>query len=245
MVFGLALVMALVFGVATTALSATGGNFLLGKPNSAGATSSLTANIAKPALTLINTSTNVAATALNINVDAGNAPIKVNASAGKAVNLNADKLDGLDSTALGVTVKENHQPTEECDAVTSWNECAPVTVKVPVGKQYHVTVLSSFGTYINSNSTGWANLYYCVGINDGSNGRCANGRGANGISADYLTLAPGYGESAATTQSIGPLAAGTYTFSTRLNPSEPLVGVDLANTTVMVRDASVPGPPIE
>ena len=39
MVFGLALVLALILGVATTALSATGGNFLLGQRNVADATS--------------------------------------------------------------------------------------------------------------------------------------------------------------------------------------------------------------
>ena len=61
-VVGLAIMLALVFGVATTALSATGGNFILGKANSAAAVSKLTANIANPALQLVNTSTGVAAT---------------------------------------------------------------------------------------------------------------------------------------------------------------------------------------
>jgi len=94
MVLGLALVMALVFGVATTALSATGGNFILGQANVAKTASKLTANVAAPALTLVNNSTAAAATALNITVPAGKAPLKVNATAGKATNLDADKLDG-------------------------------------------------------------------------------------------------------------------------------------------------------
>jgi hypothetical protein len=100
MVFGLALVMALVIGVASTAWSATGGNFLLGKANVATTASKLTASVAAPALTLVNQSTDAAATALNISVAAGKPPLKVNATAGKATNLDADKLDGKDATAF-------------------------------------------------------------------------------------------------------------------------------------------------
>lgn len=99
-VFGLALVMALVFGVATTAIGATGGNFILGKANSATTASKLTASIAGPALTLVNQSAEAAATALNIGVASGKAPLKVNAAAGTATNLSADELDGVDSTGF-------------------------------------------------------------------------------------------------------------------------------------------------
>jgi hypothetical protein len=100
MVFGLALVLALIFGVATAALSATGGNFILGKANEATTVSRLTASIAGPALTLVNQSADTAATALNINVASGNAPLRVNAAAGTATNLSADKLDGRDSSGF-------------------------------------------------------------------------------------------------------------------------------------------------
>ena len=97
-VFGLALVLALVFGVATTAIGATGGTFILGKANGATTVSKLTASIAGPALTLVNQSTNAAATALNISVASGKPPLKVNAEAGTATNLSADELDGKDAT---------------------------------------------------------------------------------------------------------------------------------------------------
>ena len=70
------------------------GNFILGKGNAATTSSKLTANVAAPALTLVNNSTAAAATALNITVPAGKAPLKVNAAAGTATNLSADKLDG-------------------------------------------------------------------------------------------------------------------------------------------------------
>ncbi len=99
-VVGLAIMLALVVGVASAGFGATGGNFILGKANSAGAVSKLTASIAGPALQLVNQSTASAATALSLNVASGKPPLKVNASAGKATNLNADRLDGLDSTRL-------------------------------------------------------------------------------------------------------------------------------------------------
>ncbi len=113
---GLAVILALVFGVASTAMSATGGSFILGKANGADRVSKLTASIAGPALTLVNNSTEVAATALNISVDSGNAPLKVNAAAGTATNLSADELDGSDSTAFlpsriyEVSAQEDVQP---------------------------------------------------------------------------------------------------------------------------------------
>jgi hypothetical protein len=92
MVLGLALVLALVLGVATMALGATGGNFILGKGNSAGATSKLTSAVAGPTLNLINNGTAAAATALNLTVPSGKPPLRVNSST-KVDNFNADLLD--------------------------------------------------------------------------------------------------------------------------------------------------------
>lgn len=64
-----------------TAYAATGGKFILGKSNYAGATSSLT---------------NKNGTALALNSKSGTAPLKVNRTV-KVANLNSDLLDGLDS----------------------------------------------------------------------------------------------------------------------------------------------------
>ena len=100
MVFGLALVLALILGLASAALSATGSNLVLGKANEATTVTRLTATVAGPALTLVNQSTEAAATALNINVASGNAPLRVNAAAGTATNLSADELDGKDSSGF-------------------------------------------------------------------------------------------------------------------------------------------------
>lgn len=84
MVFGLALVLALVLGMATMAFGANGDFFKVGRSNLASAVSTLTKSGAGPALSL--------------RVDSG-APLAVN-SGTRVANLNADKVDGTDSTAL-------------------------------------------------------------------------------------------------------------------------------------------------
>ena len=121
MVFGLALVLALIFGLASVALSATGGNFVLGKANEATTVSKLTATVAGPALTLVNQGTDAAATALNLNVASGKAPLRVNAAAGTATTLSADELDGKDSSdfyAQGAKVSDSSH-ADRADSATS------------------------------------------------------------------------------------------------------------------------------
>ena len=85
---GLAVILALVLGVASTVSAHTGnkGFFHLGHKNVASAVSTLVKQGPGPALNLV--------------VGTGQPPLQVNASAGKATNLNADKLDGLDQSAF-------------------------------------------------------------------------------------------------------------------------------------------------
>src|SRR5918994_4712159 len=102
MVFGLALVLALLFGVASTAFGANGGNFILGSlNNTATAITKLTGTVGGgPALQVSNPSTATGSTALDLQVATGKAPMKVN-SGTKVANLNSDKVDGLDASQLG------------------------------------------------------------------------------------------------------------------------------------------------
>jgi hypothetical protein len=88
---------ALVF-VTTTALagSGVGGVFNLGQANTVDAKSSLTGTTVDAQLLVQNTGTG---TALNLMVGAGVTPFKVNSTT-KVASLNADQLDGLDSSAL-------------------------------------------------------------------------------------------------------------------------------------------------
>lgn len=79
--------------------AATGGNFVLGKSNTATSASSLSAPIAGKALQVTNTSTGAGATALGLTTASGHAPFTVN-SGTKVANLNADKLDGIDSSGF-------------------------------------------------------------------------------------------------------------------------------------------------
>jgi hypothetical protein len=89
---------ALFVALGGTTYAATGGNFILGQSNSASSTTSLTrtdANTGK-GLQVTNTSTGTGATALGLSVASGHPPFTVN-SGTRVTNLNADKLDGIDS----------------------------------------------------------------------------------------------------------------------------------------------------
>jgi hypothetical protein len=98
--------------------AATGGNFILGQANTATTPSSLSAPIAGgKALQLTNTSATGGSTALGLTVGAGKAPFTVNSS-GKVTNLNADRLDGIDSTefiAVGGTTTTTSVGMPDCD----------------------------------------------------------------------------------------------------------------------------------
>jgi hypothetical protein len=100
-VVGLAIILALVLGVASTALAGTGvgATFNLGKINTVDAVSKLVGNVAGPTLKVDNNSAEGSATALDLQVEPGKAPMKVN-SDGRVANLNADKLDGKEASAF-------------------------------------------------------------------------------------------------------------------------------------------------
>lgn len=84
--FAAGAVMALVLG-SGTAYAATGGTFILGKANTAGTTTVLS---------------NAKGTALTLNSKSGTPSLKVNRTT-KVPNLNADLLDGVNSSNLALT----------------------------------------------------------------------------------------------------------------------------------------------
>ena len=94
-IVGLAIMLALVFGVATTALAGTGigATFNLGETNTVNAVCKLVGSVAGPSLQIDNNSANVSATALDLQVEPGKAPMRVNTSA-EVQNLNADQVNG-------------------------------------------------------------------------------------------------------------------------------------------------------
>ena len=156
MVFGLALILALMVGLVSTAFAANGENFIIGNGladtvrNIATAPTKLAmqGDKAGPALQVNQQSTNTGASGIGVSVPAGKAPLKVNSTAGKATNLSADELDGQDSSAFGFQVRSNTVRTDSCDAFVEeaghvWAECAPITVKVPAGRTYFVSEWSN------------------------------------------------------------------------------------------------------
>lgn len=94
---GLAVMLALSVGVASAAFGANGDAWRLGRSNVATAITKLAgaAGVNGPMLQLINNNADANDTALDLQVQSGEAPMTVNSST-RVSNLNADKLDGLD-----------------------------------------------------------------------------------------------------------------------------------------------------
>ena len=95
---GLAVVLAVVFGFATTALAVVPGDpFKLGRANVVDRMTTLAGSVAGPLLRLDN---NGGGPALALESNADRPPLTVNAESGKATNLDADQVDGKDSSAF-------------------------------------------------------------------------------------------------------------------------------------------------
>ncbi len=99
-VAGLGLMLAMVLGVATTALAAVPGDpFKLGQVNPIDRITTLAGSTNNAMLRVDNDSAGPNATALDLQVQPGKAPMKVN-SVTKVTGLNADRLDGQNAPLL-------------------------------------------------------------------------------------------------------------------------------------------------
>ena len=93
-------VLAVFLAVGGRSAYAAANSFLLNTTNTSTAQTTLNGSaVHGPALQLSNTSSNTAATALALKVSSGNPPLTVN-STKKVAKLNADKLDGIDSSGF-------------------------------------------------------------------------------------------------------------------------------------------------
>jgi hypothetical protein len=92
---------ALTVGAASTALAGNNSApaLKLGIQNTANAVTKLVGSVAGPSVQVDNNSADAAATALELQVEPGKAPMKVNSDT-QVANLNADKVDNLDSSAF-------------------------------------------------------------------------------------------------------------------------------------------------
>jgi azurin len=98
-VMGLAMLLALTVGTASTALAGTGvgARFDLGKTNTVNAVSKLVGSVVGPSLTIDNNSTATGATALDLQVEPGKPPFKVNSTT-EVQGLNVDSIDSKNSS---------------------------------------------------------------------------------------------------------------------------------------------------
>ena len=100
MVFGLALVMALIFGAVSVGLAANGKPFILGKAaNTASKVTGLVGNVNGAAVRVENSNAGADDTALDLRVQPGEAPMRVNSS-DQVLNLNADQVDGRSASSF-------------------------------------------------------------------------------------------------------------------------------------------------
>ena len=121
MVFGLALVMALVLGATSVALAGNLDPLKIGSiQNVATKTTALVGKVATGSAFAVKNPSG--GSALGLQVDAGQAPLTVNPEAGKATNLDADKLDGKSDTdfyAAGSKVADSSHADQADSAVNA------------------------------------------------------------------------------------------------------------------------------
>ena len=128
------------------ALGANGQNFILGKLNNAATkVTGLVGNVDGAAtLRVTNPNTGTNDTALDLRVQAGEAPMRVNSNT-RVDNLNADKLDGKDAGQIGVIGVERHALASANDSISPKR----ASVKCPEG-----TILVSNSGYVVGGYTG-------------------------------------------------------------------------------------------
>jgi hypothetical protein len=135
---GLAMILALCVGLASKALAGTGvgTHFDLGKVNTVDAITNLVGSVAGPSLQVDNNSTGTGATALELQVEPGKAPMTVNSDA-QVANLNADKVDGKGSGEIGINGLERVSATSNTNSFSHKLATATCpTGKVLVGTGY-------------------------------------------------------------------------------------------------------------
>lgn len=236
---GLAVILALILGFATNALAAKKAPAVL-KNVADQAVTAVTGLKGSLTGAIVKLDNDGSGTALQLEVQPGNAPMTVN-SDGKVTNLNADKLDGKDSTAFGIKTAHASARAINCDnnpdPISTFNECAPVTVTVPAGKQYIVSVWSSFSAKGGASNQ---DVVYCsAGKGSGIElaNPCVSPFGAQNkvtVEANQFTASSSSGDTVTLNQ-------GTYTFFTAIKPTAEFAdpgGNDEVITKVLVRDSS-------
>jgi hypothetical protein len=177
------------------------------------------------------------------------------AADGTGSGLDADQFDGKDSTTFGITTQHNQQDLEHCytpapDPTTGFSPrqaCAPLTVVIPPGKRYVVSLWSTFSVYGS-----WAEtqptqqVRYCSGMQRPGQTQpdCVTPFGVQ----NAMTARHGEFVAASTAGETLPLKEGTYKFGTIVLPQAhnlsqtSVTSGDTVVTKLLVRDASAPEP---
>jgi hypothetical protein len=139
---GLTVILAMVLGLASAALAGTGvgATFNLGKTNTVNRLSKLVGSTDNPMVRITNKSAGADATTLTLQVEPGQAPMRVNSSTAVA-NLNADQVDGQDVTQIGVNGLQRVEAESAENSVSS----KEATVSCPSGKVLVGTGFDIFG----------------------------------------------------------------------------------------------------
>jgi hypothetical protein len=180
---------------------------------------------------------------------------RVQAADGTGSGLDADQFDGQDSTTFGITTQHNQQDLEHCytpapNPTTGFSPrqaCAPLTVVVPPGKRYVVSVWSTFSVYGSWAETQPAQqVRYCSGMQRPGHIQpdCITPFGVQ----NTMTARRSEYVAASTSGETLPLTEGTYTFGTIVLPQSynlsqtSVTSGDTVVTKVLLRDASAPEP---
>ena len=150
-VIGLAIALAVVFGVATMALAAVPGDpFKLGQINSINRVSTLVGSVTGPMLKVDN---NGGGPALRLEANSGKAPMVVNPTAGKATNLNADKIDGKDSAEVLPLVRAQKDGSPAPSPTQTGSEATANTVSITAPTDGFLVIWSSIHLATLTSST--------------------------------------------------------------------------------------------
>jgi hypothetical protein len=142
---GVAVMLAIVVGVASTAFAANGDPLKLGQGNVATKITALggALGVNGPMLKLVNKNAGTDDTALRLEVDPGEAPMSVNSST-RVDNLNADQLDGKDQSAFA--------SVSELDAATVISRWSELPTEGTYTSEGGTLVISAAGSGFRSDS---------------------------------------------------------------------------------------------
>ena len=235
--FKTALIAAVVSGfVAAGAAVATTKTFVLGTTNTVDAASTVTAGatgLNTKMLQLTNTSTGSNATALGLTVVSGHAPFAVNSQT-RVANLNADQLDGLDSSALQKRV------TGTCaagQAIRVVNANGTVSCQAVAGAGGSWSLSGNAGTTPGTNFLGTkdnkalelkVNGQRALRLEPGSTPNVVAGSSANALSSDVVgaTIAGGGGPTSPDGNSVadhfGTVGGGWNNHAGNFAPPTPI-----------------------